>query len=144
MLPTSVPAASRVALVHVADPRVRWSVSAAQVVRIVPTGDWRTPLIDVLASLGEAPGDNVQARRVIIVRGANNRELAVLAAGAIAIAEVDPADVLPLPTLLALATPQISAIIAFADHSLSLLLEPTAVPPPDDIVPGEELCPRRS
>jgi chemotaxis signal transduction protein len=128
----------------VADPRVRWSVSAAQVVRIVPAGDWRTPMIDVLASLGEAPAAEVQARRVLIVLGAGNRELAVLAAGSIDIAEVDTADVLPLPESFALATPQISAIIAFADHSLSLLLQPTAVLPPDDIVPGEELCPRRS
>lgn len=132
MLPTSSPAASRVALVHVADPRVRWSVSASQVVRIVPAGEWTSAMIDVLAALGAAPTAEQQARRVVIVRGAGDRELAVLAAGAIDIAEVDPADVLPLPADLALSTPQISAIVAFADHSLSLLLQP------------EELCPSRS
>jgi len=136
--------AARVALVHVDDPRVRWSVSAAQVVRILPAGDWRAPLIDVLAALGVAPGDDRHTRRVIIVRGGDGHELAVLAAGAIDIAEVDPADVLPLPDSVARASPQITAIVAFADHSLSLLLQPTAVLPPDDTVPGEELCPRRS
>jgi chemotaxis signal transduction protein len=119
-------------------------VSAAQVVRIVPAGEWRTAMVDVLAALGDAPTTETQARRVMIVRGAGDREVAVLAAGAIDIAEVDPADVLPLPDTLALATPQIRAIVAFADHSLSLLLQTTAVLPPDDIVTGEELCPRRS
>lgn len=137
MLSISPPVAARVALVHVADPRVRWSVSAAQVVRIVPATDWHTPLVDVLAALGVAPAADVQARRVMIVRGAGDRELAVLAAGAIDIAEVDPADVLALPETFARSTPQISAIVAFADHSLSLLLQPLAVRPPDDIVLGE-------
>ena len=137
MLSTSPPPAARLALVHVADPRVRWSVSAAQVVRILPAAEWHTPTIDVLASLGAAPDTDQQARRVMIVRGAGDRELAMLAAGAIDIAEVDPADVLALPATFARTTPQISAIIAFADHSLSLLLQPTAVRSPDDLVFGE-------
>jgi hypothetical protein len=142
--PTSLPAAPRVALVHVADPRVRWSVSAAQVVRILPAGDWQTPLIDVLAGLGVEPSAEASARRVMIVRGAGDQELAVLAAGPIDITEVDPGDVLALPAAFARATPQISAIVVAADQSLSLLLQPTAVLPCGDIVPGEDLCPSRS
>ena len=137
MLSTSPPPAARVALVHVADPRVRWSVAAAQVVRILPAAEWHTALIDVLAALGAAPAADPQSRRVMIVRGAGDRELAMLAAGAIDIAEVDPADVLALPDTFARTAPQISAIVTFADHSLSLLLQPTAVRPPDDLVFGE-------
>ena len=133
MLPSSLPAASRVALVHVADPRVRWSVSAAHVLRVVPADAWRTPMVDVLAALGAVPSADAQAHRAMIVLGAGDREVALLAAGAIDIAEVDPADVLLLPDLLALGSPQISGIVAFADHSLSLLLQPAAVLPPDDI-----------
>jgi CheW-like domain len=137
VLSISPPVTARVALVHVADPRVRWSVSAAQVVRIMPAAECRSPMIDVLAALGAAPETDPQARRVIIVRGAGDRELAVLVAGAIDIAEVDPADVLLLPDTFARTTPQIAAIVAFADHSLSLLLQPSAVLPPDDLVLGE-------
>jgi len=136
VLSTSPLPAARVALVHIADPRVRWSISAAHVVRILPAAEWHTPTIDVLASLGAPPAADLQ-RRVMIVRGAGDRELAMLAAGAIDIAEVDPADVLALPDTFARTTPQISAIIAFADHSLSLLLQPTAVRSPDDLVFGE-------
>jgi chemotaxis signal transduction protein len=137
VLSISPPETARVALVHVADPRVRWSVSAAAVLRILPAAEWPTPLVDVLIGLGAAPAQEEHARRVMIMRGAGDRELAVLAAGAIDIAEVDPIDVLPLPETFARVSPQISAIVAFADHSLSLLLQPSAVLPPDDIVLGE-------
>src|SRR5687768_12955116 len=121
-------------MVHVADPRVRWSVSAARVVRIVPAAAWRAPLVDVMAALAALPGSSV--RRVVSLRGAGDREVAVLAAGAIDIAEVGPADVVALPETFAATAPQISAIVVASDQSLSLLLQPSAVLPPDDIVLG--------
>lgn len=130
-------------MVHVSDPRVRWSVPASRVVRIVPAAAWRAPLVDVIAALGAAPVTDIQTR-VMIVCGAGDRELAVLAAGAIDIAEVDPADVLALPEAFAVTTPHISAIVVASDHSLSLLLQPAAVRHPDGTVLGEEPCPSRS
>lgn len=129
-------------MVHVADPRGRWAVSASEVLRILAAVEWRggTP-IDVLAALGPLGG---RARRVLVLRGASNREIALVAAGGISVADVDPHDVLPLPSMLAAASPQVSAIIAASDASLSLLIEPSAVISSSDSVVGEELCPSHS
>lgn len=138
--------APRVAMVHVDDPRGRWSVSASQVMRIVTAAEWETasraPTVDVLAPLGALPW--ARNRRVLVVRGVGGGELALVAAGALEIAEVDPANVLPLPILLATAVPQISAVVAAADGSLSLLIEPSAVIAAGDPVVDEELCPSHS
>ena len=112
-------------MVHVEDPRGRWSVSASEVIRIMSEAEWRVAAIDVLAALG--PPARSVGRRVLVMRGAGGRELALLAAGALAIADVDPASVLPLPIAVAAAVPQISAIIAASDTPLSLLIEPSAV-----------------
>lgn len=123
-------------MVHVQDSRVRWSVRASCVARIVPAADWRAaPPIDVLAALGPTP----RSRRIIVVQDARGREIAVLAAGAIDIGDVDPASVLPLPPVLAGSAPQIAALITWHDGSLSLLFELTAVTIPDPVV-GEDLC----
>lgn len=130
-------------MVHVDDPRGRWSVSASEVMRIVAAAEWvAAPPADVLAALGPVPW--VRSRRVLVLRGAGGRELALLAAGALEIADVDPATVLPLPVALAGAVPQVSAIVVASDASLSLLIEPSAVIPSSDIVVGEELCPSPS
>jgi hypothetical protein len=129
-------------MVHVADPRGRWAVSASEVLRILPAVEWRgRPPIDVLAALGPLGG---RARRVLVLRGVGNRELALVAAGGISVGDVDPHDVLPLPSVLATASPQVSAIIAASDASLSLLIEPSAVISSSDPVVGEELCPSHS
>ena len=129
-------------MVHVADPRGRWAVSASEVLRILPAVDWHGgPPVDVLAALGPLGG---RARRVLVLRGVGNRELALVAAGGISVAEVDPHDVLPLPSVLAAASPQVSAIIAASDASLSLLIEPSAVISSSAPVVGEELCPSHS
>jgi hypothetical protein len=129
-------------MVHVADPRGRWAVSASEVLRILPAVEWRgQPPIDVLAGLGPLGG---RARRVLVLRGVGNRELALVAAGGISVADVDPHDVLPLPSVLAAASPQVSAIIAASEASLSLLIEPSAVISSSDPVVGEELCPSHS
>jgi hypothetical protein len=129
-------------MVHVADPRGRWAVSASEVLRILPAVEWRgSPPIDVLAALGPLGG---RARRVLVMRGMANREIALVAAGGISVGEVDPHDVLPLPRVLATASPQVSAIIAASDASLSLLIEPSAVVSSGDPVVGEELCPSHS
>jgi hypothetical protein len=134
--------ASRVAMVHVDDPRGRWSVSAAQVKRIAAAAEWGdAPAADVMAGLGPLPGGR---HRVLVVRGAGGRELALIAAGALAINEVDPVSVLPLPVVLAAAVPQISAIVVAPDASLSLLIEPSAVITSGATVVGEELCPSHS
>ncbi len=136
-------AASHVAMVHVEDPRARWSVSASEVIRIITAADWSgSAPIDVLAALGAAP--RARSLRVVIARGARGRELPLLGIGALAVSDVDPASVLPLPIQLAARTPQVSAIIAAADGSLSLLIEPSAVLLPSDSVVGEELCPSHS
>jgi hypothetical protein len=129
-------------MVHVADPRGRWAVSASEVLRILPAIEWRDgPPIDVLAAIGPLGG---RARRVLVLRGAGNREIALVAAGGISVADVDPHDVLPLPSMLAAASPQVSAIIAASDTALSLLIEPSAVITSSDPVAGEELCPSHS
>jgi hypothetical protein len=129
-------------MVHVADPRGRWAVSASEVLRILPAVEWRgRPPVDVLASLGPLGG---RARRVLVLRGVGNREIALVAAGGISVGDVDPHDVLPLPIVMAAASPQISAIIAASDASLSLLIEPSAVISSSDPVVGEELCPSHS
>jgi hypothetical protein len=126
-------------MVHVADPRGRWSVSASAVARIIAAAEWRVaPPIDVLAALGPLP-DARGATRVLVLH-ARGRELALLATGALVVAEVDAQDVLPLPGVLVAATPQVSAIIVASDASLSLLIEPSAVMPCRDTVVGEELC----
>jgi hypothetical protein len=130
-------------MVHIDDPRGRWSVSASEVLRIIPAVEWTTgPSVDVLAALGALPpGRN---RRVLIMRGVHNRQIALIAAGALAVAEVATDDVLPLPSVLAAAAPQVSAVIIASDASLSLLIEPSAVTPSGDTVVGEELCPSHS
>ena len=130
-------------MVHVDDPRGRWSVSASQVRRIIAATEWRTaPAIDVLAGLGPVPWS--RSRRVLVVRGPGGGELALLAAGALEINEVDPASVLPLPLALAATEPQVAAIVVAPDASLSLLIEPSAVITSGDTVVGEELCPSHS
>lgn len=129
-------------MVHVADPRGRWAVSASEVLRILPAVEWRGgPPVDVLAALGPLGG---RARRVLVLRGVGNREIALVAVGGISVADVDPHDVLPLPSVLAAASPQVSAIIAASDASLSLLIEPSAVISSSAPVVGEELCPSHS
>jgi len=128
-------------MVHVADPRGRWAVSASEVLRILPAVEWRGGApIDVLGALGPLGG---RARRVLVLRGVGNREIALVAAGGISVGDVDPHDVLPLPSVLAAASPQVSAIIA-SEASLSLLIEPSAVISSSDPVVGEELCPSHS
>jgi hypothetical protein len=126
----------RVAMVHVSDPRSRWSVSAAEVMRIVSAAEWRGRPVDALAALGPAP--RVRSGRVLVMRGARGREVALLAAGALEVAEIDPGDVLPLPLVLATASPQVSAIVVAPDASLSLLIEPSAVITSGDTAVGEE------
>lgn len=135
----------RLGMVHVHDPRVRWSVRAAQVMRIAAAAvEWHAPTVDLLAMLGAPAGPRSTAQRVVIVREASGRDIALLAAGAIDVADVDPSDVLPLPAAFAASAPHISAIIVARDGSLSLLLEPSTVTFAEDTVPGEELCPSRS
>jgi hypothetical protein len=130
-------------MVLVDDPRGRWSVSASEVIRIIAATEWVTALaIDVLAALGPLPW--VRSRRVLVVRGARGHEIAFLAAGALAIEEVAPSDVLPLPRILAQASPQVSAIVVAPDGSLSLLIEPSGATSSGDPVVGEELCPSHS
>jgi chemotaxis signal transduction protein len=110
-------------MVHVDDPRARWSVSASAVLRIIAAAEWSdAPAIDVLAALGPLPW--TRSRRVLVLR-ARGREVALAAAGTLAIEEVATADVLPLPSVLAAATPQIAAVIVAPDASLSLLIEPS-------------------
>jgi hypothetical protein len=141
---TNKPTASHVAMVHVNDPRVRWSVHAAQVLRIVPADDWRAaPPIDVLVALAPAPAQGDDARRLVIVRCAGGRETALVAAGPITVVDIESGDVLPLPIELARTTREISAIIVAADASLSLLLDPLAIATPDAAL-REEPCPSRS
>jgi len=117
-----------VSMVHIQDPRVRWCVRAARVLRIMPAAEWNAaPPVDVLAALGPMPRGGARTRRVVVVEAADRRETALLAAGAIDVGDVDAAAVLPLPELLAGATPQIAAIIVAPDASLSLLVELAAV-----------------
>jgi hypothetical protein len=131
-------------MVHVHDPRVRWSVPASQVLRIVPADEWRAaPPVDVLAALAPAPRPGVDARRVVIVRCAGGRETALVAAGPITVIDVQSGDVLPLPVELARTVLEISAIIVAPDASLSLLLDPLAIATPDAAL-REEPCPSRS
>jgi hypothetical protein len=119
-------------MVHVLDPRVRWSVPASQVTRIVAAGEWRAaPALDVLAALGPVPGATAGVRRVVIVRGAGDRETALFAAGPISIIDIDAGDMLPLPPELARAAPEISAIVVAHDAQLSLVFDPFAIAPPD-------------
>jgi hypothetical protein len=132
-------------MVHVHDPRVRWSVRAAQVLRIATAAtEWHAPTVDLLAVLGAPASTRGNGQRVVIVRGSRGRDIALLAAGPIDVADVDPGDVLALPAAFTTAAPHISAIIVARDGSLSLLLEPSTVPFAEDTVPGEELCPSRS
>lgn len=118
-------------MVHVHDPRVRWCVHASQVVRIVAAAEWlAAPAIDVLAALGPVSG--TATHRVVVVRGAGDRETALLATGMIEINDVELTSVLPLPDTLAATAPEVAAIILAPDASLSLLLQPSAVIPRDD------------
>ena len=135
---------ARLGIVHVHDPRVRWSVRAAEVVRIASAAaEWHAITVDVLALVGAPVLAHSGAYRAVIVRGPHGRDLALLAPGSIDVTEIDPSDVLALPDALA-SRPEISAIVATRDGSLSLLLEPSAVTIAQDTVPGEELCPSRS
>jgi len=128
-------------MVHIDDPRGRWSVPAIQVLRIVAATEWvAAPAIDVLARLGPLPWS--RSRRVLVLR-VRGREIALVAAGALAIEEVAASSVLPLPGVLAAATPQVSAVVVGPDASLSLLIEPSAVISSGDPV-GEEPCPSHS
>jgi chemotaxis signal transduction protein len=138
----------RVSLVYVHDPRVRWSVRASQVARIVAVAEWQAaPALDVVESLGAYPSVRGEARRVLVIR-ARDREIALLAAGPIEIGDIDPGDVLALPAAFAVVASQVAGIIVAPDASLSLLLEPSAVTTSEDSVEdsvsGEELCPRHS
>jgi chemotaxis signal transduction protein len=115
-------------MVHVHDPRVRWSLSAKRVLRIVPAAEWHgEPAHDVLAAIGAAPADDDAAHRVMIVLATGDREIALLAAGPIKIVDIEPGSVLPLPAELAEIAPDISAIIVAHDASLSLLLDPLSI-----------------
>jgi hypothetical protein len=135
---TSKPATPRVSLVYVHDPRVRWSVRAVQVARIIAAAEWQaTPAFDVVESLGAYPGMLGDARRVLVIR-AGDREVALLAAGPIEIGDIDPGDVLALPDAFAAIASQVSGIIVAPDASLSLLLEPSVVTPAES-VSGEVL-----
>jgi chemotaxis signal transduction protein len=129
-------------MVRIDDPRGRWSVPAAYVLRIVAATEWVvTPAIDVLAGLGPLPWS--RSRRVLVLRVRGREVVALVAAGALAIEEVAASDVLPLPRVLRAATPQVSAVIVAPDASLSLLIEPSAVISSGDPV-GEEPCPSHS
>lgn len=137
---------ARVAIVQVDDPRGRWSVSAAAVLRIIAAAEWSagpavSPVIDVLAALGPLPW--ARSRRVLVL-GVRGREVALAVAGSLAIEEVAADDVLPLPGELAAVAPQVSAVIVAPDASLSLLIEPSAVIPSGDTVVGEVPCPSHS
>jgi hypothetical protein len=133
-----------IGMVHVHDPRVRWSVRASEVLRIAPAaGEWHAITVDVLSLIGAPAIARTASLRVVIVRGDRDRNLALLAPGPIDVADVDASDVLPLPAAL-VRGPEISSIIVARDGSLSLLLEPSAVTIAQDTVPGEELCPSRS
>ena len=118
---------------------------AAQVTRIAAAAaEWHAPTVDMLAMIGAPATPRNTALRVVIVREASDRDIALLAAGPIDVADVDPSDVLPLPAALAASAPYISAIVVARDGSLSLLLEPSTVTFAEDTVLGEELCPSRS
>ena len=124
---------SRLAVVHVHDPRVRWGVPASQVVRILPAAEWQAgPPIDVLAAMGPVPAGGGHARRVLLVHGVGDRETPLLATGMIHIADVEASAILPLPDTLAAKSPEVSAIVVAPDDSLSLLFQPSAVKSPDD------------
>jgi len=119
-------------MVHVHDPRVRWSVRSAQVARIISARESFTPPVDMLAALGGVPRERAARRRVVVVRRAGGEEVAVLAAGPIDVGDVDPANVLPLPALLAGSAPNVAGIVVAPDASLSLLLELSPVPGSED------------
>jgi chemotaxis signal transduction protein len=132
-------------MVHVHDPRVRWSVRAAQVMRIAAAAaEWHAPTVDLLAMLGAPASRRDATQRALIVSAANGRDIALLAIGPIDVADVDPSDVLALPEALAASAPHISALVVARDGSLSLLLEPSTVTFAEDTVIGEELCQSRS
>ena len=120
-------------MVHVRDPRARWSVPAARVGRIVSAAEWSAPghealtVLDPLAALGALPTDDDLRHRVIVLHD-GGREIAVIAAGAIQIADIESTEILPLP-------PELSGIAAFsaiiapreAHGSLSLVIDPRAL-----------------
>lgn len=118
-------------MVHVHDPRVRWSVRSAQVARIISARDSFRPPVDVFAALGGSD-EHADHRRVVVVRLASGDEVSVLAAGPIDVNDVDSANVLPLPDLLAGSAPHVAGIVVAHDASLSLLLELSAVPGLED------------
>jgi hypothetical protein len=115
-------------MVHVQDPRVRWSIDASRVLRIVGAAECGdAPALDIIAALGGTATVRPSARRVVVVRGAGGRELALLAAGPIDVGEVETCDVLALPA--EIAAPRIAAIVV-RDAALSLLVEPNALSAP--------------
>jgi hypothetical protein len=120
---------SRATMVHVQDPRVAWSVPAADVVRIVSVDDWRAaaPPIDVLAALGPVPHVDLLSRRVVVVRGVRDRETALVAGGPVKIQDVELSALLSLPSLFAAAMPEVAAVVVSPDASMSLVLRPSAV-----------------
>lgn len=132
-------------MVHVHDARVRWSVPASQVLRIIAANEWHAgPPVDVLAILGPVPGEGDHARRVLVVRGVHDRETALVAGGPVKIEDFEPTDVLPLPEVFHQTMPHVAAITVSADASMSLVLRPSAVASTGDAAPSEEPCPSRS
>jgi hypothetical protein len=132
-------------MIHVHDPRAQWSVIASQVVRIISASEHgTTPALDVLAVLGVAPNLRGAAQRALVIHSADGGELALLAGGSIDLTSVETSAVLPLPSEVAASCPQFSAIVVGQNASLSLLLEPSAIPSPGETVPVEEPCPSRS
>jgi chemotaxis signal transduction protein len=122
-------------MVHIHDPRVRWSVPAACVVRIASAVEWgASPALDLFARLGPVPQDDNHIHRVVVLRGARDHLIAVLAAGAIQISDVESTDILPLPGMFAATAREISAIIVARDASLSLVLDPLAIAATDAVL----------
>jgi hypothetical protein len=127
---------TRATLVLVHDPRVRWSVPAEDVVRIVAAADWRAaPPVDLFARLGPLAVDELHAGRIVVVRGARDREAALVAGGPVRIEEVAAADVLALPGVFADAMPEIAAVFISPDASMSLVVRPAAVAGRADAAP---------
>jgi hypothetical protein len=120
-------------MVQIVDPRGRWNVQAARVMRIASVrellddpgeaGDLARTATDPLAELGPLPDEGDNTHRVFLLRHGEH-EAALTAAGAILIVDVETDHVLPLPREVAGLAPQIAAIIIAQDESLSLLIDP--------------------
>ncbi|HEX4422478.1 MAG TPA: chemotaxis protein CheW [Kofleriaceae bacterium] len=108
---------------------------AARVVRIASAVEWgASPALDLFARLGPVPHDDDHIHRVVVLRGARDHLIAVLAAGPIQISDVESADILPLPAAFAATAREISAIIVARDASLSLVLDPLAIAATDAVL----------